>query len=104
MQLWPQLAQRALDSIDRPEEPFRKYEEAPPMAAQSSEVSPEAPRGSSLSQMVLQALEQGDLTADELADLTHYPIHKIQATVSILEIQGDIRPLPGKRFALVKNS
>lgn len=49
---------------------------------------------------IIKALQNGEMTADEIVQVTSMPTHSVMAELSILEISGEIEALPGKRFKL----
>lgn len=46
------------------------------------------------------ALREKDLSADDLIDACQLPAHRVLAALTLLEVKGYVKRLPGKRFSL----
>ena len=56
---------------------------------------------SAAERLVMNQLDQGELGFEQLCDRTNLPAAMLSATISMLQIRGLIRLLPGKRYESV---
>lgn len=52
-------------------------------------------------QIILKNLEAGEKSIEELIALTSFPIHKLNAMLTMLEIRGAVKQLPGNTYILI---
>lgn len=52
---------------------------------------------------IVELLEEGDLTYDEFVNKTGFPIQKLNSLLTMLELRGIIKQLPGKIFSKQQN-
>ena len=52
-------------------------------------------------QLILKQLETGEKTTEQLIELTGLPIYKLNAMLTMLEINGAVKQLPGNTYTLI---
>lgn len=65
-----------------------------------SDLNKELPKLSPEEQAILAALKDGEQLVDDVIAQTGYPASKLLASLTLLELKGRIKRLPGKRIAL----
>jgi DNA processing protein len=80
----------------------KKPAKAAPAAVQTELAVSTPPKLSHDETLLLNALEVGELSLDELCAATRLPTYKISSTLLGLELKRLAKPLPGQRYALVR--